>query len=540
MVLIFGLIYMLVLGAVSATMVVLFLKGTREKYNGIYLLCGGAVVLWCSSQVLILLAKTQNELMIAYAIGNLGICFIGTLLYHFSIMYTNKKLSFIEKYLPILLSSFHYVMMLTNKWHHLYYSVFKKGEIKHNIFFYSNAICTYILVVLGAVILYRALSKRNARTMARGLIVASVVVPLLLNLIYLTMVNKTGRQLDITAIGFGCSVIFMLFATIKYRFMEVNITAFDVVLSSLQDGVGIFDYKGNASYFNHMFEELLGINKEKEERMALQEVLERLEEFQIIEQSSDREETLYQDDKGTYLQMQIYHPSKKDKTIVYVIKDMSKYYELIAQTRELAITNEKLVLEKERNRIAQQVHDTAGHTLTMIQSYMKLAEVSCKNQEGDKVEEYLMQAKNLSTKGIRELRQSINQLRKEAEYELVTQGIMQLVDQVREIEVTITVQGEDSEKYSHMSRVIYDSVREIITNTLKYAYAKKLEIIVRFQEENIELILADDGVGCEKINENNGIRGIRERIEKEGGNVRFLTSKGEGFLTRISLPIVNR
>ena len=53
-------------------------------------------------------------------------------------------------------------------------------------------------------------------------------------------------------------------------------------------------------------------------------------------------------------------------------------YQFLDLRKELVITNEKLLIETERNRIAQQVHDTVGHTLTMIQSYMKLAEVSLK------------------------------------------------------------------------------------------------------------------------------------------------------------------
>jgi len=99
------------------------------------------------------------------------------------------------------------------------------------------------------------------------------------------------------------------------------------------------------------------------------------------------------------------------------------------------------------------------------------------------------------------------------------------------------VQGNDSEKYSHLSRIIYDTVRESLTNALKYAEGTKIEIIIRFQENSVELVIGDDGKGCDVIQENNGIRGIRERIENAGGTVRFLSSSGEGFLTRAKLPV---
>lgn len=420
-----GGIYIVVIGAVLVSMAVLLLKGKKELCNRIYLGCQGLVVLWCASQVLLLLAKTQQELVLTYGIGNIGICFIGAFWYYFAVVYTGGELKGVGKYLPISISVCHYVMMLTSGWHHLYYASFGTNEVDYGAFFYTNVVMTYVLVVMGAVILYKNLDKEQDEGGARGLIIASVLVPIFLNAVNLSGMLNTS--FDITPLGFGVSVICVLMATLKYRFLDLN--------------------------------------------------------------------------------------------------------------KELEITNEKLILAKERNRIAQEVHDTAGHTLTMIQSYMKLAQVANKKKENEQVGEYLEEARVLTSQGIRELRESINQLREGESYELVTQGIMQLANQVKEIPVDVTVQGEDSEKYSHLSRIIYDCVRETITNTLKYAKASKMEIVVRFTTESVEVIIGDDGVGCEVIEDNNGLRGIRERVEKHGGKVRFISSEGEGFLTRIHLDI---
>lgn len=420
-----GLIYMVVIGAVLVSMAVLLLKGQKELYNRIYLGCQALVMVWCVSQLLLLLAGTESELALAYGIGNIGICFIGTFWYFFAVVYTGGELKGIRKYLPISISVAHYMMMLTSGWHHLYYKAFGQDMIEYGMLFYTNVMTTYIMVVMGAVILYRNLEKEQDVGGARGLIIASVLCPMFLNAVQLSGMVKAS--FDITPLGFGISIICVLMATLKYHFLDLN--------------------------------------------------------------------------------------------------------------RELAITNEKLILEKERNRIAQEVHDTAGHTLTMIQSYMKLAQIANSHKEREKVGEYLEEAKVLTGKGIRELRQSINQLREGESYELMTQGIMQLANQVKEIPVEVTIQGEDSEKYSHLSRVVYDCVRESITNTLKYAQASKVEIVVRFSEDSIELMIADDGVGCEFIDANNGIRGIRERVETCGGTVRFISGNREGFLTRIHLDV---
>ena len=50
-------------------------------------------------------------------------------------------------------------------------------------------------------------------------------------------------------------------------------------------------------------------------------------------------------------------------------------------------------------------------------------------------------------------------------------------------------------------------------------------------------MIVDDGVGCESVTESQGIYGIRERVEKSKGTVRFVTAPNQGFLTRVELPI---
>ena len=49
-------------------------------------------------------------------------------------------------------------------------------------------------------------------------------------------------------------------------------------------------------------------------------------------------------------------------------------------------------------------------------------------------------------------------------------------------------------------------------------------------------MIADDGDGCDTITDNNGLRGIRERVEKAGGSVHFTSEKGQGFLTVVKIP----
>lgn len=456
-----GAIYLLITCSVLIGMAVLVLIGGETKYKKVYLGCQTSVFLWCASQVLQLLASDVMQLKVAYYIGNLGICFLGTLWVLFCIGYRFGRIPKWCVCIGGLASAFHFLAVVTNEWHHLYYANFDMNEMTHNVLFYSNVGYTYVCVFVGAILLYRAMGQEelergesdevavkdhsldehknnHSKLSAKILIVISVVLPTILNLCYLK--GWLPVQFDVTPLGFGVSSILVLCATIHYRFLDV---------------------------------------------------------------------------------------------------------ELMETTRQLAMSREKLALAKERNEIAQQVHDTTGHTFTMIQSYLKMVSFELEQYQQGEVDDqhfkdasqYLEDARKLSSNGIKELREAINQMRKEESLELITQGVMQLTEQVKEIPVQVTIQGEDSEKYSDYYRVIYDTLRESITNCLKYANASKMEVLLRFRENAIELMVADDGDGCEELIDNNGLRGIRERVEKVGGTVRFVTGKGEGFMTRVKLQI---
>lgn len=542
-------IYLIIICSVVVSMAVLYLRGRKVYENRLFLGCQLSVILWCASQIMNMVCTTKETLWFSYLFGNAGICFIGTFWLLFACYYGKEgklKNGVLLKRITYAISLFHIGAVLSNQYHHLYYQSFSMKGVLHGPLFYLNVGYTYCCVLAGSYFLLRYMKRYETgeRRYARGLIVASVLLPTLLNGCHLTGLLPT--QYDFTPMGFGISSIFVLCATIRYRFLEVNVTAFDAVLHGLSDGVAIYDGK-RLSYSNPAYWELLNQKQGAKDKSG-QELF---SAFEMLEQRSD-ECLLYDDTTGRYLQVQQYQQKAgamqeflkvmplmgEEGRRVYVLSDVSRYYELLEKTKALSISKEQLALARERNRIAQQVHDTTGHTLVMIQSLLKLAMFA---QEGKEQEEeaasYLEEARQLATKGIRELREAINELKREESYELVTKGIMQLAAQVKEIPVQVTVQGTDSEQYSHLSHILYTTLRESITNCLKYAKATKMDVILRFKKEQVELLIADDGVGCDVIVENNGLKGIRQRILDAGGNVRFSSGQKEGFLTRVQVPV---
>nr|MDE7364613.1 two-component sensor histidine kinase [Ruminococcus sp.] len=211
---------------------------------------------------------------------------------------------------------------------------------------------------------------------------------------------------------------------------------------------------------------------------------------------------------------------------VIIINNVSEYY-------ELAETEKKLSLEHERNRIAQEIHDSAGHTFTMISSIAKVLQVET---DRNKILEYVSEIDGLSRSGITQLRCSINNLRDDEFMTSVTRAVQTVTTAVRNIKVETCIQGAEDESFSFCIREVYDNIRETLTNAMRYSGADRIDIIVKFLADRLELYIFDNGAGCAEIKENNGLSGIRTRTEAIGGSVKFSSVEGEGFTTIIKIP----
>ena len=72
---------------------------------------------------------------------------------------------------------------------------------------------------------------------------------------------------------------------------------------------------------------------------------------------------------------------------------------------------------------------------------------------------------------------------------------------------------------------------------MRYSGASRIDIILKFLSDRLEVYIFDNGRGCGEIGEHNGLRGIRERTGELGGTVRFSSVEGEGFSTIIKIPL---
>ena len=93
--------------------------------------------------------------------------------------------------------------------------------------------------------------------------------------------------------------------------------------------------------------------------------------------------------------------------------------------------------------------------------------------------------------------------------------------------------------------LIYQAARELLFNVIKHANATEIEVFIKRNKNNIEVIVKDNGVGFDtdqmhlsgKTNKGFGLFSIQERIHHHGGNFHIESTPGSGTKATLSMPL---
>ena len=520
---------LLIIGLIGmvSTFIWIVRKGSSKRSTMLFAVCQTAIILWILSQLLILYSTTLTQYRISYFIGNTGISIFSPFWLMFCIEYSEFKgrLIKISRFFPLVTVTA-LTLVVTNPLHHLYYSEFGVNVKKYAMLFYVFQFIYYSLILAGIIILcLNQVTENKKITKQIILLVMSTGIPLFINTLTITGITK--NEIELTPLFFAFSSIMIAVALSRYGLLNINSTAMQDITDTIGTGIIIFDARDNISYINNAAKEIL--NKDFTNFREFSSFLYQITgtEYNML---LKREDIEINKKHYSFSDSFCFNKSKNKIARIISVNDITEYY-------ELADTEKKLSLEQERNRIAQEIHDSAGHTFTMISSIARIleAETAAENYDTEKCSEYLKEIDGLSRSGITQLRCSINNLREDSFLTTIKGAVKTVADAVRNAEVEVSCVGEEDERYAFCTREVYDNCRETITNTMRYAEADKIDIVIKFMPEMLEIYIFDNGKGCKEIKENNGLKGIRERTERIGGEVKFASL--DGFSTIMKIPV---
>ncbi len=215
--------------------------------------------------------------------------------------------------------------------------------------------------------------------------------------------------------------------------------------------------------------------------------------------------------------------------------------QLQAANRELenyAAESEKLAQAKERNRLAREIHDTLGHTLTGIIAGVDAASAVA-DDSPEMLKQYLSAVSEVARQGMKDVRRSVNELRPDVLEQrdllaLINKTISQM-SAASKAKITLDNRagrlsfGEDEEE------VIYRIVQESITNSIRHGHADLVRITITRECNIVTVEVKDNGAGAKNIEPGFGITHMKERLDMLGGEIHVDGS--EGFLVTAKIPI---
>ena len=195
--------------------------------------------------------------------------------------------------------------------------------------------------------------------------------------------------------------------------------------------------------------------------------------------------------------------------------------------------------EQERRRIAREVHDIVGHTLTNIQMMME-AGTDLVRKRPDALESLLLQSRDQAQRGLLETRRAMRNLRSVTAVQ--PQGMRRVFEVIRifenatKLDVELNIGNAPQSFGGPIDDVVYRMVQEGLTNSIRHGNASRVSVSFWVIDAVVRITIKDDGAGSKSVVPGVGLSGMAERISQVGGTVRTESNRF-GFSVLAEIPL---
>lgn len=221
-----------------------------------------------------------------------------------------------------------------------------------------------------------------------------------------------------------------------------------------------------------------------------------------------------------------------------LLSTMQKLEDSNSKLSDAYIELEQMTKVKERNRIATEVHDTIGHTLTIVLMEIEAAKI-CIYKDSKEAIRKLELAEGQARKGLNQVVHSIKDIQsdnEEANFEVNLLKFIEEIEKYSNVKVIPNIQINESIP-NEIGDALLKSIREGVTNGIRHGVATEFTLCVATKDKCINLTLIDNGKGCSIIKPDFGLTAICDRIEALKGTAGFASIEGKNFSIEIKVPI---
>jgi signal transduction histidine kinase len=229
--------------------------------------------------------------------------------------------------------------------------------------------------------------------------------------------------------------------------------------------------------------------------------------------------------------VEIIQREKLDKTK----KELERAYEKLQESYD---TKEQLLIERERNKIAGDIHDTVGHTLTTVIVELEAAKRLMKKDMELSLEK-LDLAQEQVRKGLNDIRKSVRTLKNGEEVLDFRASIVSLIKETEKhsgVSIEYTLDDfKDLDVVIH--RVLLRALQEGLTNGIRHGQSSEFKLSINQINNCIAFSLSDNGCGTEALKLGFGLSNMKHRVEQLNGKLVVNLKKNNGCSIYIEIPL---
>lgn len=228
-----------------------------------------------------------------------------------------------------------------------------------------------------------------------------------------------------------------------------------------------------------------------------------------------------------------------------ILQNQTEMYRAFRRQAQLEARQHQLVLEaqeKERQALAEELHDNVGMLLSVLK--MELSALLEEASGEAALREKLMGLSRRLDEVIQVVRLTSHRLMPPLveHFGLVAslEGLIRRVSLTSPLQISLEVEGEPVELPLMKAIQIYRILQELITNTLRHAQATTMRIRMQYQKRSLVIHVEDDGKGYdprELSNAGIGLRNIQGRLQTLNARWENLSAPDQGAAYRIEIPL---
>lgn len=203
-----------------------------------------------------------------------------------------------------------------------------------------------------------------------------------------------------------------------------------------------------------------------------------------------------------------------------------------------AAVSEKIAEDKERKRLAREIHDTLGHALTGIAAGVDAC-IAMIDINPEATKKQLMVISKVVRQGIVDVRNSLNKLRPGAleqhGFKGAIENMIEEFTSVSDLTISLDYRLDKVDFENTKEDILFRVIQESVTNAVRHGDATHIDISLYIEDNSLYLKIQDNGQGCEEIHYGFGLKQMRERLGMINGKVAY--DGHHGFLTIVTIPL---